>query len=183
MNGPAGGGPASVPLGEEFARVAVKELSQGCERVEACLGRLTTEQIWFRQNAVENSVGNLVLHVAGNVRQWIVGGVGGAPDARDRDWEFANREQFGAAELAERLRAAVDGALAVLDGLPASTLLERRRIQVYDVTVLHAVIHVLTHFSGHVGQIIWATKHVTATDLGFYGYLKGSSGGKAGQAP
>ena len=183
MTGPADGGPALGVLGEEIARVAVKELRQGCERVEACLNELTTAQIWFRRNAVENSVGNLVLHIAGNVRQWIVGGVGGAPDARDRDWEFANREPFDAAELAERLRGAVDDALAVLNGLPPSTLLERRRIQVYDVTVLHAVIHVLTHFSGHVGQIIWATKHVTATDLRFYGYLKGSSGGPAGHAP
>ena len=120
-----------------------------------------------------------MLHLCGNVRQWIVCGVGGEEDRRDRDWEFATRDPLSGGELAHRLAETVEAAESVLAGLKSPTLLETRRIQVYEVTVLHAVIHVLTHFSGHVGQIIWATKHVTGKDLGFYGYLrKGSTPGQ-----
>lgn len=168
----------AAEVGAEFIRVARKELRQGCDRVHACLDKLTTEQIWHRDHAIENSVGNLVLHVGGNVRQWIVSGVGDVPDKRDRDWEFATRDPLPADELRNRLADAVDAGDAVLAGLPLERLPETRRIQVYELTVLHAIIHVLTHFAGHVGQIIWATKHVTGKDLGFYGYLA-----KAGDEP
>lgn len=164
-----------METGAEFLRVARKELRQGSDRVCDCLGRLSAEQIWHRDNAIENSIGNLVLHLSGNVRQWILAGVGGQPDNRDRDWEFATRESLPADELAERLSGTVAEADALLADLPPDSLMETRSIQVYDVTVLHAITHVLTHFAGHVGQIIWATKHVTGKDLGYYGYLKQGS--------
>lgn len=168
----------------EFIRVARKELRQGCDRVGACLDRLSTEQIWHRDHAIENSVGNLVLHLGGNVRQWIVSGIGGAEDNRERDWEFTTRNALSAGELRAHLEDAVKSADDVLAGLPAACLLESRRIQVYELTVLHAVTHVLTHFAGHTGQIIWATKHVTGRDLGFYGYLKkGAAGSGTSHTP
>ncbi|MDE0261708.1 MAG: DUF1572 family protein, partial [Bryobacterales bacterium] len=140
-----------------------------------CLGRLSAEQIWHRDHAIENSIGNLVLHLSGNVRQWILAGVGGQPDDRDRDWEFATREPLPAEALSEALSGTVAEAEALLADLPPDSLMQMRSIQVYDVTVLHAITHVLTHFAGHVGQIIWATKHVTGQDLGYYGYLKQGS--------
>ena len=168
-----------METGAEFIRVARKELRQGCDRVGVCLGKLTAEQIWHRDHSIENSVGNLVLHLAGNVRQWIVSGIGGSEDTRRRDWEFATREPIPVEELRVRLDRAVQEADRVLADLPVCALLEVRTIQVYEVTVLHAVTHVLTHFAGHVGQIIWATKHVTGKDLGFYGYLK-KGGGESG---
>ncbi len=161
-----------MQTGAEFLRVSRKELRQGCARVSDCLGRLAEQQIWHREHAIENSIGNLVLHLSGNVRQWIVSGVGGQPDNRDRDWEFATRDTLPAAALTERLSGTVDEADAVLAAVPADSLLETRSIQVYEVTVLHAIMHVLTHFAGHVGQIIWATKHLTGQDLGYYAYLK-----------
>lgn len=167
----------------EFVRVARKELCQGADKVGACLGRLTPEQIWHRDHAVENSVGNLVLHLAGNLRQWIVSGVGGAEDRRDRDWEFATRDPQPAERLRDHLDAAVADADAVLAGLAPGRLLEQLRIQVYEVSVLQAITHVLTHFAGHGGQIIWATKHVTGKDLGFYSYLREGSGGPVRQSP
>lgn len=173
-----------METGAEFIRVARKELRQGCDRVGACLGKLTAEQIWHRDHAIENSVGNLVLHLGGNVRQWIVSGVGGAEDTRQRDWEFATRDPIPAEELRERLEGAVQAADRILADLSVDRLLEIRRIQVYEVTILHAITHVLTHFAGHVGQIIWATKHVTGRDLGFYGYLKkGSSESGTSRVP
>ena len=173
----------AAEVGSEFIRVARKELRQGCDRVHACLDKLTLEQIWHRDHAIENSVGNLVLHLGGNVRQWIVSGVGGEQDRRDRDWEFNTRDPLPSAELRDRLGAAVDAADAVLANLPLERLPETRRIQVYEVTVLHAITNVLTHFAGHVGQIIWATKHVTGKDLGFYGYLLNEAAGPPRQSP
>lgn len=160
-----------METGSELIRIARKELRQGCDRVSCCLDQLTTEQVWHRDHAIENSVGNLVLHLAGNLRQWIVSGIGGAEDTRQRDWEFATRDPLPPEQLRERLAGAVQEADTVLERLPLERLLETRRIQVYDLTLMHAILHVLTHFAGHAGQIIWMTKHVTGRDLGFYGYL------------
>jgi uncharacterized damage-inducible protein DinB len=147
------------------------QLEQLCGRIETCLGKLTPEQIWTRGHDNENAVGNLVLHLAGNVRQWILHGVGGQPDHRQRDTEFAARE-LDTAELKRRLRSTVDEASAVMRAVPPGQWLEHRTIQKYDVTVLEAVLHVVEHFSGHTGQIIFITKFLTGEDLGFYAHLR-----------
>lgn len=159
-------------IGSEFIRVARRELRDGCDRVGVCLQKLSTEQIWTRRHKVENSVGNLVLHLSGNVRQWILSGIGGEDDRRVRDHEFSTREPLPAEELLRQLRETLDAADALLVGFPPDRLLETRRIQVYDVTILHAIHHVVVHFAGHVGQVIWATKHAIGEDLGFYRYLE-----------
>ena len=140
-------------------------------RIETCLSGLTEEQIWARSSDNENAIGNLVLHLSGNVRQWIVSGVGGRPDIRQRDAEFAARGG-GGAELVVRLEEAVEEAAGVLARLTPERLSERIVVQHYDVTVLEAIYHVVEHFSGHTGQIIFATKMLTATDLGFYRHLR-----------
>jgi len=170
--GSEGNIPAS--LAEEFLRNSRQELRTRRERIETCLRKLTEEQIWARRHENENAIGNLVLHLCGNVRQWIIGGVGGATDQRDRDAEFARREPLPAEDLLSRLRRTLDEADRVLEGVGPEGLLSKRRIQVYEVTVLHAIYHVAVHFSEHTGQIIWATKGLTGEDLGFYGYLSGT---------
>lgn len=154
-----------------FLKAARHTLAQWQERIEKCLAQLTQEQIWWRVHESDNSIGNLVLHLSGNVRQWIVAGVGGVPDTRDRDAEFARREPLAVEELRERLATAVQDADAVLARLTAEDLKGRRRIQVYDVTVLEAVHHVAEHFTLHAGQILYATKLLTGADLGFYQHL------------
>ncbi len=159
-------------LTDDFLRVSRHQLGVRLQRIETCLGRLSDEQIWSRRHEVENAVGNLVLHLCGNISQWIVGGVGGAAVLRDRDAEFARRTPLPADELARRLRAVVREADAVLAGLTPDDLVELRRIQGYEVTVLHAIYHVVEHFAEHTGQIIWATKGLTGEDLGFYADLK-----------
>jgi uncharacterized damage-inducible protein DinB len=157
----------------EFLKFSCEKLTELTGRIETCLAKLTPEQIWTRGADTENAVGNLVLHLAGNVRQWIICGVGGAEDRRDRDSEFDARS---GADALERLRSAVSEAVAVLAELPHSTLAEFRTIQKHwDVTVLEAIYHVVEHFSMHTGQIIFATKLLTGADLGFYGYLRPSS--------
>jgi uncharacterized damage-inducible protein DinB len=139
-------------------------------KIERCLELLTDEQIWWRANPQSNSIGNLLLHLSGNVRQWIVCGVGGDTDKRDRDSEFAEKSLISRADLMARLKqtlAAADAALARLD---AGTLLERTVIQGLDVTILGAVFHVVEHFSMHTGQIIMMAKMFAEVDLGFYDF-------------
>ncbi len=155
-----------------FTAYSVRKLRQLHGRIEDCAGRLTDEQIWMRHSEAENSVGNLLLHLAGNVRQWIVSGVGGQPDVRRRNEEFEAEGGVSRKELMERLAATVHEAARVMESLTAERLAESVRIQNYDVTVLEAVYHVVEHFSMHTGQIIFATKMLTGADLGFYAHLR-----------
>ena len=159
-------------LRQEFLDFSIEKLVQFSERIESCLGRLTPEQIWARGSENENAIGNLVLHLSGNVRQWIVASVGGAPDFRDRNCEFDSRDRLSAAELSALLRNIVTEAVTVLDGVTAERMAERVIIQNYELTVLQAIYHVVEHFSGHTGQIIFATKMFTGADLGFYRHLR-----------
>ncbi len=159
----------------EFLTFSAEKLTQLMGRIDACVQKLTPEQIWMRADANQNAVGNLLLHLNGNVRQWILHGVGGQADLRDRDAEFAAKDGAGANELLARLRSTVEEAAALFRALPAGRLMERVRTQGYDCTVLAAIYHVVEHFAGHTFQIIYATKLSTGEDLGFYAHLSGSA--------
>jgi uncharacterized damage-inducible protein DinB len=155
-----------------FLDYSARKLRQLSGRIEDCLGRLSEEQIWARGAESENAVGNLVLHLSGNVRQWIVAAVGGRPDIRQRDAEFVARGGLAAASLAERLRGIVAEAVGVIETLAPERLCEHLVVQSYNVTALEAIYSVVEHFSGHTGQIIYATKLLTGEDLGYYRHLK-----------
>ncbi|MET0645376.1 MAG: DinB family protein [Pyrinomonadaceae bacterium] len=142
-------------------------------KIERCLERLTDEQVWWRASERSNSVGNLLLHLEGNLRQWVVCGVGGAADARVRDREFAERHLLPRGELLAALRAAVEEADDALARLDPASLLETRRVQGLDVTLLAAVFHAVEHFSMHTGQIILLTKMLADDDLAFYDFSAG----------
>jgi uncharacterized damage-inducible protein DinB len=175
MPEPTAPNPEQIPLdafAEEFLRISRRELDERRQRIETCVAKLSPEQIWSRHHENENAAGNLILHLCGNVRQWIISGVGGAPDHRDRDAEFARREPLPSPDLVRLLRDTLSEADEVLARLKAADLLTKRRIQAYDVTVLHAIYHVVEHFGQHTGQIIWITKWLTGEDLGFYRYLQ-----------
>ncbi len=137
-------------------------------KIEKCLDRLSDADIWWRPNEASNSIGNLVLHLCGNVTMWIVGGVGAFPFERHRQREFDERRQIPAAELRGVLKAVVLQADEVLVGLTKADLLTRRQIQDYDVTVLEAIYHVVEHFSMHTGQIIMLSKARTDADLSLW---------------
>jgi Protein of unknown function (DUF1572) len=137
-------------------------------KIERCLEKLNDEQIWWRANEESNSICNLVLYLCGNARQWIVCGVGSAPDARNRDSEFEQRDVIPRDELVTLLRSTLSDVHTTLQSIDPSTLLEYRKIQGNDVDILEAVFHVTEHFSMHTGQIIMLTKMLTSTDLRFY---------------
>ena len=137
-------------------------------KVRVAVESLPPDALWRRANEQSNSVGNLLLHLTGNVRQWIVSGVGGAPDTRYRAAEFEARSGADAATLLDSLDDVLDEADTVLAGLSAADLASSRTIQGRDVSVLEAVYHVVEHFSGHVGQIVLIAKAHTPGSIKFY---------------
>lgn len=139
-------------------------------KIERSLELLTDEQIWWRANPQSNSIGNLLLHLSGNVRQWIVCGIGEAADNRDRDSEFAQRDTIPREELLGRLKQTLKENDATLAKFDPDELLERYSIQGCDVTALAAIFHVVEHFSMHTGQIIMMAKVFSEVDLGFYDF-------------
>jgi uncharacterized damage-inducible protein DinB len=155
----------------ELVRVARHELRQSLGKIEKALSRVSSEQVWQRTHEQENAIGNLLLHLAGNLRQWIISGLGGAEDRRDRPSEFAQRARLETDDLLDRLRATVEEAESVLAALEPESLLAKRTIQVYEVSGAEAVLHVITHFAEHTGQIVWAVKRATGEGLGFFAHL------------
>jgi uncharacterized damage-inducible protein DinB len=142
--------------------------TEGLERIRVCLDRLSAEQVWDRPNDSSNAIGNLILHLAGNVRQWICAGIGGHRDVRDREHEFANREPRSRADLLDTLTGAVDDAERVIEALTKDALEQTYRVQCYTESGVSILIHVIEHFSYHVGQITWQTKALIDDDLGYY---------------
>ena len=160
-----------MAIEEDFLRTAAEKLAENLDRIETCVARLPAASLWARGSENENAVGNLLLHLDGNVRQWILSGIAGAPDTRDRPSEFSARSGVTAEAMLTNLRATVGEAVEVIRGLSHRRLTESVRIQGYDATVLSAIFHVVEHFSGHTYQIILLTKRATGEDLGFYGHL------------
>jgi uncharacterized damage-inducible protein DinB len=137
-------------------------------RMKTCAESLTTEQIWWRPNEASNSIGNLLLHLNGNVRQWIISTFDRAEDKRNRPAEFAAKEGGTAKELLDRLGATLDEAAQVLDRLTPAELLASYEVQGYHTNGVYVVYHVVEHFGMHYGQIAYITKQLSAKDLGFY---------------
>jgi uncharacterized damage-inducible protein DinB len=147
-------------------------------RMRQCVEPLTAEQIWWRPNAESNSIGNLMLHLNGNVRQWLIDSFNGSESARDRPAEFAAQGGVEASALIAALEATVQEATDVLARLTEADLVRTFDIQGYSVTGVHAVYHVVEHFGMHYGQILYITKQIRGVDLGFYRELD-----KTGFAP
>lgn len=137
-------------------------------KIRLAIEPLDEAAVWWRANEACNSIANLMLHLAGNIRQWIVSGVGGAPDVRQRAEEFAARGGWTRAALLEHLRLALHDADTVIAGLSEEDLRRECRIQGRDVLVLEAVYHVVEHFSTHVGQIVMLAKMHAGDRVRFY---------------
>ena len=165
----------SDDIGTTFIEQSRRYLSgEYLPKIEACLAAIGDDAIWWRANDGSNSIGNLILHLAGNARQWIVSGVGGAPDVRVRQAEFDRRDPIAREELLGTLRAALADVDAALARVRPEQLSERRRIQGTDVSIFGSIYHVVEHFSMHTGQIILLTKLLTAGDLAFYDFSAGA---------
>lgn len=163
--------PGEVPVdtGSVFIQRSRRYLNDDYfPKIREAVDQLAPEDLWWRPNEASNSVGNLILHLAGNVRQWVVSGVGGETDRRRREEEFEARGGGGAPDLLRILEESLEEADRVLQELEPGALLEKRVIQGMEVSVLDAVYHVVEHFSTHTGQILYLTKLRTGRDLGFW---------------
>ena len=145
-------------LARTFLDDAGDLLDQSMVKIRNCLQQLSTEQIWWRHHPESNSVGNLVLHISGNLRQWAIAGVGGQTDTRDRDAEFAAAGGKTAEQLLEVVGDTVGEAKQLFQQIGADELLTKFVIQGFEVTGLHAISHTTTHFVGHTHQIIFLTR-------------------------
>jgi Protein of unknown function (DUF1572) len=150
-------------IGRELA----EELTQAFGRIQHCLNQLSEEQVWHRPRMEMNSIGNLLLHLAGNVRQWIIGGLGGETDTRNRPAEFAERGPISKAELLGRLESTVDEAKIILETQTADTFRRKLRIQAFDTTGFGAALHSVSHFRGHTQEIIHQTREILGANYQF----------------
>jgi uncharacterized damage-inducible protein DinB len=160
-----------MQLDRTFLDAAARQLEMLSGRIVACLDKLDDAQVWFRAAGHENAVGNLVLHLCGNVRQWIGIAAGDLADIRQRDAEFNAEGGLSRDELKERLQTTVKLATVLLGSADAAKLARLVRIQNYEVTGLEAIFNSVQHFGQHAGQIIFITKNLTATEMGFYRHL------------
>lgn len=158
-----------------FLEFSCRKLRQLTERIGICLGKLNEEQVWARKSGNENAVGNIVLHLCGNVRQWIGHGVAGLPDIRERDAEFNATGGTDIAALRAYLETTVADAVRTIEQLPAEDLLTAVTVQKYSIPKMEVIYHVVEHFAQHTGQIIFATKLLTGEELGFYTHLRNPS--------
>ena len=137
-------------------------------KLRHCINALPASVVWARPNATSNSIGNLLVHLAGNVSEWILGGVGGQTVNRYRSEEFARTEGGEGAELLDNLEAVLSDADAVLSRLTAADLERAITVQARETTVLGAIYHVVEHFSMHTGQIVLLTKIYAPGRIQFY---------------
>ena len=136
-------------------------------KIDRALEGLDEADVWWRPTPVCNSIGHLLRHLSGNVRQWILHGIGGAADSRDRASEFDERPDSMRVVRAE-LRGTLEASDRVLAGLSEGALAEPVTIQGLETTVGEALYHVVEHFSMHTGQVLWIAKARSGRDLGLY---------------
>ena len=143
-------------------------------KIENCLKVLSVEDVWWRANSESNSIGNLLLHLSGNARQWIVSGLGGAADFRERQTEFDAKSGPAKEQLLSGLKSTLAEVDRVLSEFDTSRLLAGYQIQGSEVNALAAIFHVVEHFAMHTGQIILLTKMLVKKDLAFYDFSTGA---------
>jgi uncharacterized damage-inducible protein DinB len=156
-------------IAAEFLKYSVRRLKASEKDILSCVDRLSEEQMWRRGGDYENSVANLLLHLAGNMRQWMLHGVGGLPDVRERDLEFSLTPTMTAAEAVAIFRGTIAEVCPVLEGLPHERLTEVIDPQPTGTwrnpSILDAIYKVVGHVEYHAGQIVVLTKQMTRSDL------------------
>ncbi len=145
-------------IGELFLKESQTRFTQARNYVNHCLNQLHDEDMWWSPDASGNSIGIILQHVCGNLKQWILSGVGGTPDTRNRPQEFVSDNTASKADLHRMFSAVFDEVLTILENLPPERLTERAGIQDTDQSLLGAVYVAITHLDMHVGQILYLTR-------------------------
>lgn len=154
---------------QEFKQQIAERMAENPPRIVQCVGELSEAEIWQRPNASSNSVGNLILHLCGNIRQYVIASLGNKPDTRQRKEEFAAREGYSKTELLEKLEMTVTEALETLLQTTDAEMMRVRNVQGFQMSGIGIAVHVCEHFSYHTGQIAFWVKLLKDKDLAFYG--------------
>lgn len=161
----------SETLSKELTHECVVVMKENVKRIGICLAELSNEEIWQRPNSQLSSIGNLILHLCGNIGQYVLSSLGGRPDQRKRDEEFAAAGGYNADELLALIDDTVNRAATVMQELPEAELLRKRMVQGFNLSGVGIVVHVTEHLSYHTAQIALHTKLLKEKDLGFYAGL------------
>ena len=153
---------------KEFLSQAIHRIDENTEKLTTCIGELEEGEIWKRPNSHSNSVGNIILHLCGNIRQYAISSLGNNKDVRERDKEFSANGGYSGRELLKKLIDTVDQAKEIIQNATETELLRERKVQGYTHSGIGIVIHVTEHYSYHSGQIIFWIKLLKDKDLGFY---------------
>ena len=148
----------SADVGRLFIEETRKKLAAAHGKIVHCIEQLSDDQLNWRPFEQHNSLANILLHLCGNLRQWIISGVGGAPDVRNRLAEFSDRARYHKDELLKKLEQTVRESDEVLSKFDTARLTEKRRVQAFDVTVMGAIFDTVSHFVGHSQEIIYITR-------------------------
>jgi uncharacterized damage-inducible protein DinB len=155
-----------MELANDFLTTSRSFFDQYLTGIKTCMERLSDEDVWWRPNEESNSVGNLLLHISGSLRHWIVSGIGGAVDHRVRQEEFDERSRIPKAQLLSNLSATLQEVNEVLTQIDPSQLQRKSQLYGTEVTWMFVIYHMVEHFSMHAGQILMITKLRTGKDLG-----------------
>ncbi|WP_019669831.1 DinB family protein [Eudoraea adriatica] len=152
----------------EFLENSVYRLDESTRMNKISLKSIEESNIWRKPNESSNSIGNQIMHICGNMTQYIIASLGGLHDQRNRDAEFSITNGFTSVQLLQKLENTVDQAKNVLKSCSKSQLLQKREVQGFDLSGIGIVIHAVEHYSYHTGQIAFWTKMLVNKDLGFY---------------
>lgn len=152
----------------EFKENAIFRMNESSRMIHLALQKVTEEQIWRRPNASSNSIGNLILHLCGNIRQYAISSLGWKPDIRDRDAEFETPEGKTKTELLDLLDETVKEAIQTIENAGEEELIRKRQVQGFNLSGIGIVMHVVEHYSYHTGQIAFWVKQLQQSPLGFY---------------
>ncbi len=143
-------------------------LDESSRMVKKCLDQLSNDDVWKKPNESSNSIGNLILHLCGNITQYAISSLGGTEDTRQRDKEFQVTEGFSKEQLFDKLTNTLDQAKRIMKQTSVDELLRKRLVQGFNMSGIGIIIHVTEHYSYHTGQIALLTKLWKNKDLGFY---------------
>ena len=152
----------------EFLDQSIMRMEESTEKIQGCLAVLDDSSFWYRPNASSNSIGQLLAHLRGNIRQYILSGLTQEPDVRQRDLEFVLPEQKNRKAVEEAYFEIVSQAIEVIGSITEDRLMTRRKVQGFELSGLGIILHVVEHLSYHTGQVAYLTKMLLDTDLGFY---------------
>ncbi|MBQ4802441.1 DUF1572 family protein [Aquimarina sp. MMG015] len=155
-------------ISQEFKEQISYRLDESLRMITISFDQLSEDDIWKRFNQSSNSIGNLMLHLCGNITQYGIASLGGLEDERDRDTEFEAKEGFLKEELLLKLNETLEQAKTILFDCTISELMRKREVQGFIFSGIGIMIHVTEHLSYHTGQIAFWTKQLKNKDLGFY---------------